>query len=72
LQARKGDILGDYQQGTGESADKLYMIATTISDEAKSWMRDISRQNTTSNCSACVTWAATAKSCSGEARMVYL
>jgi tripartite-type tricarboxylate transporter receptor subunit TctC len=39
LQARKGDILGDYQQATGESADKLYMIATTISDEAKSWMR---------------------------------
>jgi len=43
LQARKAEILGDYEQATGPSADRLFEIATTITPEAKAWMLDYLR-----------------------------
>ena len=43
LQERKADILGDYEQATGEAADRLFTIATTISPEAKAWMQNYLR-----------------------------
>lgn len=44
LQARKDDILGDYEQGTGEAADRLFDIATTIDPEAKTWLQGYLRE----------------------------
>jgi len=40
LQARKGDVLGEYKQATGTAADKLFGVATTITPEAKAWMQN--------------------------------
>lgn len=39
LQAKKGDILGDYKQAVGDDIDALYKVATTISPEAREWVR---------------------------------
>lgn len=45
LQANKAEVLGDYVQGTGESALRLYEIATTLSPEATAWMQEYLRSN---------------------------
>ena len=39
LQAAKGEILGDYKQAVGDDIDALYKVATTISPEAREWVR---------------------------------
>src|SRR5690606_1037180 len=44
LQERKGDILGDYTQATGEAADALFEVATTIDEEAKTWVQNYLRE----------------------------
>lgn len=43
FQADKSKILGAYTPGTGEAADRLFKIATTLTPEAKSWMQDYLR-----------------------------
>jgi tripartite-type tricarboxylate transporter receptor subunit TctC len=43
LQAHKAEVLGDYEQATGPSADRLFEIATTITPEAKAWMLEYLR-----------------------------
>ena len=45
LQERKGDVLGEYPQATGEQAQGLFEIATTISDETRTWMREYLETN---------------------------
>lgn len=45
LIARRGDILGDYPQAVGAAADGLYRTATTISPEARDWVRNFLTQN---------------------------
>lgn len=45
LQASKDKVLGDYTQGTGPAAQRLFEIATTLSPEAKAWMQDYLRTN---------------------------
>lgn len=40
LQAAKSDILGEYTQAVGEDIDALYKVATTISDDAREWVRN--------------------------------
>lgn len=45
LIARRGDILGDYPQAVGAEADALYRTATTISPEAREWVRNFLTQN---------------------------
>jgi len=45
LQARKADILGEYQQATGDAAERLFGIATTIDEGAKTWVQDYLREN---------------------------
>ena len=40
LQAAKGDILGDYNQAVGDDIEALYKVATTISPEARDWVRN--------------------------------
>jgi tripartite-type tricarboxylate transporter receptor subunit TctC len=45
LQARKGDILGDYRQAVGPAADRLYATATSISPGARDWVRAFLTQN---------------------------
>jgi tripartite-type tricarboxylate transporter receptor subunit TctC len=40
LQARKGDVLGDYSQAVGDDIQRLYEVATTIAPEARSWVRN--------------------------------
>lgn len=45
LIARRGDILGDYPQAVGADADALYRTATTISPDAREWVRNFLTQN---------------------------
>lgn len=45
LQAAKGDILGDYEQGVGDAVDGMYRTATTINPEAREWVRDFLTKN---------------------------
>lgn len=45
LQARKGDILGDYRQAVGPAAERLYATATSISPEARAWVRQFLTAN---------------------------
>ncbi|TQF77515.1 tricarboxylate transporter [Elioraea sp. Yellowstone] len=45
LQARKGDVLGDYEQAVGDQVDTLYRVATTIAPEARAWVRDYLAKN---------------------------
>jgi tripartite-type tricarboxylate transporter receptor subunit TctC len=39
LQARKGEVLGDYRQAVGDGIQRLYQVATTIDADARSWVR---------------------------------
>jgi hypothetical protein len=39
LQARKGEVLGDYQQAVGDRIQRLYEVATTIDADARTWVR---------------------------------
>ncbi|PWS36301.1 tricarboxylate transporter [Falsiroseomonas bella] len=45
LIARRGDILGDYRQAVGPAADRLYATATSISPEARAWVRQFLTAN---------------------------
>ncbi|WP_137176910.1 tripartite tricarboxylate transporter substrate binding protein [Roseomonas sp. AR75] len=45
LIAKRGDILGDYKQAVGPAADRLYTTATTISPEARAWVRQFLTAN---------------------------
>ncbi len=40
LQAAKGDILGDYDQGVGDEVQGLYEVATSIDPDAREWVRN--------------------------------
>ncbi len=39
-QATKQDVIGDYEQVTGEEAERLYEVATNVPDEAREWVRN--------------------------------
>ena len=45
LDARKSDILGEYEQGVGDSVSGLYSVATTIDPEAREWVRKFLAEN---------------------------
>ena len=45
LQARKEAVLGDYTQAVGPAAETLYATATTISPEARAWVRQFLTAN---------------------------
>jgi tripartite-type tricarboxylate transporter receptor subunit TctC len=45
LQAKKGDILGDYEQAVGDDIEGLYKVATTIDPKAREWVRDYLSKN---------------------------
>ncbi len=45
LQSRKEAVLGDYTQAVGPAAISLYQTATTISPEARSWVREFLTAN---------------------------
>ncbi|MCS6932181.1 MAG: tricarboxylate transporter [Acetobacteraceae bacterium] len=45
LIANRGEVLGDYPQAVGAAADELYRVATTISPEARAWVRDFLAQH---------------------------
>lgn len=40
LIASAGDVLGDYDQATGDEVEVLYRVATTIDPEARAWVRN--------------------------------
>jgi len=39
LQSKKGEVLGDYRQAVGGNIQRLYEVATTIDEDARSWVR---------------------------------
>jgi tripartite-type tricarboxylate transporter receptor subunit TctC len=39
LQAKKGEVLGDYVQAVGDNIQRLYEVATTIAPDAREWVR---------------------------------
>ena len=39
LQAKKGEVLGDYEQAVGDNIQRLYEVATTIAPAAREWVR---------------------------------
>jgi len=43
--AKRDAIIGEYEQVTDEAAEKLYTAATTISPEARAWVRDFLSKN---------------------------
>jgi tripartite-type tricarboxylate transporter receptor subunit TctC len=43
--AKRDEIIGEYEQVTDEAGEKLYKDATTISGEAKAWVRDFLVKN---------------------------
>lgn len=45
LDARKGDILGEYEQGVGGGVRGLYSVATSIDPEAREWVRKFLSEN---------------------------
>jgi tripartite-type tricarboxylate transporter receptor subunit TctC len=45
LQARKGEVLGEYEQAVGDKVQKLYEVATTIAPEAREWVRNYLASN---------------------------
>ncbi len=45
LQAKKGDVLGDYEQAVGDEIDTLYKVATTIDPKARDWVRGFLSKN---------------------------
>ena len=40
LQKAKVEVLGDYKQAVGDDIQRLYEVATTISPDARSWVRE--------------------------------
>ncbi|MGQ7792599.1 Bug family tripartite tricarboxylate transporter substrate binding protein [Faunimonas sp. B44] len=40
FQAGKGEVLGEYEQATGDAALRLYDVATNMPDEARDWLRN--------------------------------
>lgn len=40
LQARKDEVLGDYEQAVGDAVERLYEVATTIDPDARAWVRN--------------------------------
>ncbi len=40
LQARKGEVLGDYDQAVGDEIQELFQVATTIDPDARAWVRN--------------------------------
>jgi len=40
LQAKKSEILGEYEQATADKVEALFKVATTISPEAKEWVQN--------------------------------
>lgn len=44
LIAGAGEILGEYQQATGDEVEALYRIGTTIDPEAREWVRNYLRE----------------------------
>lgn len=45
LQARKGEVLGDYEQAVGDNIQRLYEVATTIDADARTWVREYLASN---------------------------
>jgi tripartite-type tricarboxylate transporter receptor subunit TctC len=45
LQAKKGEVLGDYEQAVGNDIEELYKVATTIDPQAREWVRDYLTKN---------------------------
>ena len=45
LQARKGEVLGEYTQAVGENIQRLYAEATTIAPDAREWVRNFLTTN---------------------------
>ncbi len=45
LQANKEAALGAYEQAVGDDVEPLYRVATTISEDARSWVREYLTQN---------------------------
>lgn len=45
LQAQKGEILGEYEQAVGENVEALFEVATSISPEARDWVRSYLEEN---------------------------
>lgn len=45
LQAKKGDVLGEYRQAVGDRVERLYKVATTIAPDARAWVRDYLAKN---------------------------
>lgn len=41
LQAKKGDVLGEYTQAAGEDMEVLYRLATTIDPTARDWVKEL-------------------------------
>ena len=45
LQAKAAEILGEYDQATGDEIEGLFKVATTISPEAKEWVQNYLKEN---------------------------
>lgn len=45
LQARKGDVLGEYKQAVGDDVAAVFRLATTIKPEARAWVRNFLTTN---------------------------
>lgn len=45
LQAKKGEILGEYESAVGDDVEGLFKVATTISPEAREWVRNFLAEN---------------------------
>lgn len=45
LQAKKGEVLGEYRQAVGDRMERLFKVATTIAPEARAWVRDYLARN---------------------------
>jgi tripartite-type tricarboxylate transporter receptor subunit TctC len=45
LQARKGEVLGEYRQAVGDNIQRLYEVATTIDADARTWVREYLTSN---------------------------
>jgi tripartite-type tricarboxylate transporter receptor subunit TctC len=43
--AKRDEVIGEYEQVTDKAAEKLYTDATTISPEARAWVRDFLSKN---------------------------
>ncbi len=45
LQAKKEEVLGDYEQAVGDNIQRLYEVATTIDADAREWVRNFLTTN---------------------------